>query len=458
MNSHHFNQEPFLEVGIVSGLELHITFKQPFCLQQTGNSPETTDCQFEGDFTLTYQNGHIHFQGKTYDQLRFVPVRPGSAFELHDVRIGIGFHWERTERQVFEGEIHFIVTNETITAINRVLLESYLTSVISSEMSANASMELLKAHAVISRSWLLSQVLQKGKKKTALSSMLETETERVKWYDREDHDLFDVCADDHCQRYQGKTKAGNPNVRLAIHHTRGQVLRSGDEVCDARFSKSCGGHLEEFQYCWENTPRPYLKGKPDRSLAGDNPKEHETTINGNPETLPDLRQEQAARTWILGNPSSFCNTHDPVILSQVLNNYDQETPDFYRWHVRYEQQEISELFARRTGMDVGEILDLEPLERGVSGRIVRLKVTGSKKTVVIGKELEIRKALSNTHLYSSAFVVEKTATGFTLHGAGWGHGVGLCQIGAAVMGEQGYSYQDILAHYYPSTILDSLYP
>jgi SpoIID/LytB domain protein len=315
-------------------------------------------------------------------------------------------------------------------------------------MSANASLELLKAHAVISRSWLLSQVLQKGKKGTTKSSMLETENERVKWYDREDHNLFDVCADDHCQRYQGVTKASSPNVRLAIHHTRGQVMRSGSELCDARFSKCCGGYLEEFQYCWEQTPLPYLKGKHDGII-----KEQEPTVE-----TTDLRQEPAARAWILGNPPSFCNTHDPHILSQVLNNYDRETPDFYRWRVDYNREAISELFARRTGMDVGDILELEPLERGVSGRIVRLRVVGSKKTVVIGKELEIRKALSNTHLYSSAFVVEKTATGFTLHGAGWGHGVGLCQIGAAVMGEQGYSYKDILTHYYPSTTLDALYP
>lgn len=448
MNSHHFNQEPFLEVGIVSGLELHTTFQQPYCLQQTGQTPETSDCQFEGDFTLTYEDGHILFQGKVFDQLHFVPIRPGSSFDLHDVRIGIDFHWERTERQAFEGELTVIVNNNALTAINRVKLESYLTSVISSEMSANASIELLKAHAVISRSWLLSQVLQKGKKATSKSSMLETENERVKWYDREDHDLFDVCADDHCQRYQGVTKASNPNVRLAIQHTRGEVMRSGSELCDARFSKCCGGYLEEFQYCWEQTPLPYLKGKPDRIIREQDPSV-ETT---------DLRQEPAARAWILGNPPSFCNTHEPHILSQVLNNYDRETPDFYRWRVDYNREEISELFVRRTGMDIGEMIELEPLERGVSGRIIRLRVVGSKKTVVIGKELEIRKALSNTHLYSSAFVVEKTATGFTLHGAGWGHGVGLCQIGAAVMGEQGFSYKDILTHYYPSTTLDALYP
>lgn len=448
MNSHHFNQEPCLEVGIVSGIELHITFPTPYRLLQTVKSMIISDSQFEGDYLLTYQDGHILFQGATYDQLYFVPVRQGGSFELHDVRIGIGFHWERTERQAFEGELTFIVSNNAITAINRVLLESYLTSVISSEMSANASMELLKAHAVISRSWLLSQVLQKGKKKQAGKGMMETPSERVKWYDREDHDLFDVCADDHCQRYQGVTRASNPNVKLAIQHTRGQVLRNGNQLCDARFSKSCGGYLEEFQYCWENNAKPYLVGKPDL-------KKQE---NGTSTAMPDLRQEQEARAWILGNPPSFCNTHDPAILSQVLNTYDQETPDFYRWSVCYDQQEISALFARRSGVDVGDILELKPLERGVSGRIVRLKVVGTKQTYIIGKELEIRRSFSNSHLYSSAFVVDKTDTGFIFHGAGWGHGVGLCQIGAAVMGEQGYSYKEILAHYYPSTMLDSLYP
>jgi len=448
MNSHHFNQEPFLEVGIVSGLQLHVTFPTPYCLQQAGKTQENSDLYFEGDHIITYEDGSILFQGNTYDRLHFVPTRADGRFELHDVRIGIGFHWERTERQAFEGEITFIVSNNAVTAINRVLLESYLTSVISSEMSANASKELLKAHAVISRSWLLAQVLKKGKKGQAENGMKETPTERAKWYDREDHDLFDVCADDHCQRYQGVTKASNPNVKRAIHHTRGQVLSSGGQLCDARFSKSCGGYLEEFQYCWENAPKPYLVGKPDRDV-----KKNETAP-----PLPDLRHEQEAKAWILGNPDSFCNTHDPAILSQVLNSYDQETPDFYRWKVNYTRQEISTLFAQRSGIDVGDILEIEPLERGVSGRIVRLRVVGSKQTYIIGKELEIRRSFSNTHLYSSAFVVKKTETGFILHGAGWGHGVGLCQIGAAVMGEQGYSYKDILAHYYPSTTLDTLYP
>jgi len=445
MNSHHFNQEPFLEVGIVSGLELHFSFPTPYCLQETGVSPGTTDFQFEGEYSATYVDGLILFQGNTYNRLHFVPVRPEGSFELHDVRIGIDFHWERKERQAFEGELTFIVSNNAITAINRVLLESYLTSVISSEMSANASKELLKAHAVISRSWLLAQVLQKGKKGQTENGMMESPTERIKWYDREDHDLFDVCADDHCQRYQGVTKASNPSVKRAIHHTRGQVLSSGGQLCDARFSKSCGGYLEEFQHCWENTPKPYLLGKPD-------------WISQKNEAMPDLRQESEARAWILGNPDSFCNTHDPVILSQVLNSYDQETPDFYRWKVSYNQQEISTLFAQRSGIDVGDILELEPLERGVSGRIVRLKVVGTKQSYIIGKELEIRRSLSNTHLYSSAFVVEKTESGFTLHGAGWGHGVGLCQIGAALMGKQGSTYKEILAHYYPSTTLDALYP
>lgn len=454
MNHHSINQEPYLKVGIVSGSELQVTFTRPFRLQQTERTPINTDCQYEGNYTLSYADGRILFQNNAYERLHFIPVHSGNTFELHDVRIGVNFHWERKERQTFEGELSVIVSNNALTAINHIQLESYLTSVISSEMSANASMELLKAHAVISRSWLLSQMLQKGKKNRNQEGMVESETERIRWYDREDHDLFDVCADDHCQRYQGVTRASNPNVRLAIYYTRGQILLYEQELCDARFSKSCGGYLEEFQYCWENDPHPYLKGKPDRitGIEGPDGSEHPA------ESKPDLRQEEAATAWILGNPPSFCNTNDPHILSQILNNYDRETADFYRWQVHYTTEAISDLFKRSTGMDVGDILTLEPLERGASGRITRLRVVGGKRTVEIGKELEIRKALSETHLYSSAFVVEKQSDGFTLHGAGWGHGVGLCQIGAAVMGEQGHTYQEILAHYYPSTRLETLYP
>ncbi|MDP4277003.1 MAG: SpoIID/LytB domain-containing protein, partial [Bacteroidota bacterium] len=338
--------------------------------------------------------------------------------------------------------------------------------------SANASVELLKAHAVISRSWLLSQLQQKGKARKVQPAFVETETEHIRWYDREDHAHFDVCADDHCQRYQGITKASNPHVFDVIQATRGQVLCSGNEICDARFSKSCGGMMEGFQYCWENSPKPYLIGRPDRDCSQNKkdckPNQHLTTLTGSSDKaastaddtstgFSDLRNEANAEAWILGHPESFCNTTDKKILSQVLNNYDQETTDFYRWQVFYSTETISKLIRERSGIDFGDIIDLIPVERGLSGRLVRLKIVGSKRTLIIGKELEIRRTLSPSHLYSSAFVVKKTPEGFTLHGAGWGHGVGLCQIGAAVMGEKGYTYQAILSHYYPNTIIRTLY-
>jgi len=435
--------EPLLEVGIVSGHELHFNFPGSYRLTDCDSMPSaSSNGLLSGTYAVFLKDGLIEFEGQSYNFLNFEPVETNSAFELFDVRIGIGFHWERTEKQVFEGHLKLMVTGAFITAINRIPLESYLISVISSEMSANASIELLKAHAVISRSWLLSQILQKGKNKATNPGFIETETERIRWYDREDHTYFDVCADDHCQRYQGITKASNPRVRDVIRATRGQALCWEDTICDARFSKSCGGYLEEFQNCWENTPKSYLKGLPD---------------NITDDIVPDLRDETNAAAWILGSPPSFCNTTDKKILAQVLNKFDQETTDFYRWTVSYTKEAISTLACNRSGIDFGKIQDLIPLERGVSGRIIKLKIVGSKQTRIIGKELEIRRTLSPSHLYSSAFVVEKTQDGFTLHGAGWGHGVGLCQIGAAVMGEQGYTYEAILSHYYPITTLKSLY-
>jgi SpoIID/LytB domain protein len=292
-------------------------------------------------------------------------------------------------------------------------VERYLTSVISSEMSATASKEFLKAHAVISRSWLLAQ-MEKRKQldngATAFFSFIKKDDELIRWYDREDHTIFDVCADDHCQRYQGITKQSSPAVEQAISETRGQILTYGDEICDARFSKCCGGETEEFQYCWEDTPKPYLVSFHD----------------------------------------PYCDTHDEKILSQVLNDYDQETPDFYRWTVEYTQEALSELVNRKLKDDFGQITDLIPLERGKSGRIWKLKIVGTKKTFTIGKELEIRRALSESHLLSSAFEVEKTPSGYRLNGRGWGHGVGLCQIGAVGMALKGHSYQEILKHYYPN--------
>lgn len=453
-------KEPMLEVGIISGIELSFNFPVPYrIIGETGNIKT-----YLGTFSVFIKNGDIYFEDQTFPVLEFEPLsEEGAFFELFNVRIGIQFHWERTEKQVFEGNLKYIVEGDKITAINRIPLESYLISVVSSEMSAKASAGLLMAHAVISRSWLLSQLQQKGKNQVKNSGFTESETERIRWYDREDHLNFDVCADDHCQRYQGITRAGTPQVREAIKSTRGQVICWGEEICDARFSKCCGGMLEEFQYCWEDSPKPYLVGLPDtESQETDTHKINLKHSNSEkqiivPGEIPDLRIEENAGTWILGNPPAFCNTSDKIILKQVLNGYDQETADFYRWKIFYTTAEISQLIYKRSGIDFGEIIELVPLERGVSGRIVRLKIIGSKKSLIIGKELEIRRTLSTSHLYSAAFVVEKTALGFTLHGAGWGHGVGLCQIGAAVMGEKGCPYSQILSHYYPNAELRKIY-
>ena len=375
----------------------------------------------------------------------------GAGFTLHAVTIGVDFHWQRDEDQSFTGKLKFIVENGKLTAVNILSVEDYLLSVISSEMSATSSAELLKAHAVISRSWLLAQMdktarLKAGAEKYTTSFM--TEEELTKWYDREDHSNFDVCADDHCQRYQGITRASTPEVEHAINETYGLVLMFGDAVCDARFYKCCGGITELFENVWEPVSHPYLQMVIDNDRA---PAGFET----------DLTREENAVRWIKGNPPAFCNTNDREVLSQVLNNYDQETTDFYRWKVIYTQQELSDLVRSRTGIDFGMITDLEPLTRGVSGRIIRLKIKGDKKELIIGKELEIRKSLSKSHLYSSAFYVEKSvdATGvrFILHGAGWGHGAGLCQIGAAVMGAKGYSYEQILIHYFKNANLKKIY-
>jgi SpoIID/LytB domain protein len=499
MSEHRENKEPKLNVGIISGKEIRFIFNKAYKISASDQAAE-----YCGEYIASIDNGKVRFQDNLFDELEFVPVEEtGSSFELPEVIIGIDFHWERKESQTFEGNLRFIVENDKLTAVNGIPLESYLTSVISSEMSAKASKELLKAHAVISRSWLLSQINQKGKNHDKTCGFIENENERIKWYDREDHLNFDVCADDHCQRYQGITKASTPQVREAIKATRGQVLFSDDEVCDARFSKCCGGVLEEFQNCWENTPKPYLKGLADKKAAfnaetakvvsgndetkaagggnidaGDNfsaveakhkaagagdiaagnlSAEAETKQNAVAEALPDLSIEENARAFILGSPEAFCNTKDKNILSQVLNNYDQETTNFYRWKVEYSISTISELVKKKSGIDFGDIVDLIPVERGVSGRLVRLRIVGTKKTMVIGKELEIRKTLSETHLYSSAFIPEKTSDGFVLYGAGWGHGVGLCQIGAAVMGEKGFKYDEILSHYYPNSEIKSLY-
>lgn len=444
-------QEPVITVGILSGKEIGFSFPKEFI-----SSDGIAICGIQ---QAVYRKGKICWQEKEYDELSFTPQQDTSSFfELQDVTIGINFHWERKEVQRFKGELKIIVEDDRLTAINIIPIEDYLTNVISSEMSATASLELLKAHAVISRSWLLNKLkVANGKLKvimhpdnTANFELSTLPSQLIKWYDHEAHKNFDVCADDHCQRYQGITRASTPQAIEAVFATRGEVLMYEEEICDARFSKCCGGAFEEFQNCWENVKHPYLIGQRDSKT--------ETR-------LPDLTKEAEADKWIRTSPTAFCNTHNKQVLSQVLNNYDQETTDFYRWRVCYSQQELSELIHKRSGIEFGKIIDLIPVERGTSGRLVRLKIVGTLRTLIIGKELEIRRTLSSSHLYSSAFVVDKEykedekeiPSRFILTGSGWGHGVGLCQIGAAVMGEQGYKYKEILSHYYPGSAIEQQY-
>lgn len=434
--------QPDVSVGIVSGSQIRFRLDAPYLVEGT---------LAEGEQTVDFAEKGIHWKGKCYQELTFIPQQSDASFSLFDVTIGVNFHWERKETQTFLGRLKFIVNEDKVCAVNELPVESYLESVISSEMSATSSLELLKAHAVISRSWLLVQMQNRkdnhGKSKS-MSSEMPTEGELIRWYDREDHTLFDVCADDHCQRYQGITKETSPQVAEAIRQTKGQVLLYDGEICDARFSKCCGGETEEFQYCWENLRKPYL------IALRDAPHDEALLLN----------VEADADRWIRSNPESFCNTHDVKVLSQVLNNYDQETSDFYRWRVEYTQEQLQMLITEKLEIDFGHIIDLIPMERGTSGRLSKLKIIGDRKTLVIGKELEIRRALSKSHLYSSAFVVDaldRNEQGipqrFILIGAGWGHGVGLCQIGAAVMGERGYNYNEILLHYYKGATIEQIY-
>ena len=372
----------------------------------------------------------------------YIPMSEDCSFSLMDVTIGIDFHWERNETQTFKGSLEVMkAKNGELTAVNVLDIEDYLQSVISSEMSATSHMELLKAHAVISRSWALCKI-QRSLQGSAFACQ-ESEGKRICWYGSEPHEGFDVCADDHCQRYEGITRRDEhpeaaANVQQAIDATRGQVLMYDGKVCDARFYKSCGGATELFENAWAPEHYDYLEAVRDEI--------------GTP--LPDLTIEENAQEFIRTSPSAYCNTTDERVLGQVLNNYDQETKDFYRWTVQYTKEELSEIIRERSGIDFGEILNLVPIKRGPSARLYEMQIVGSKRTMVIGKELEIRKWLSRSHLYSSAFVVDRNENGdFILTGAGWGHGVGLCQIGAAVMADKGYTYEQILAHYFPGSEL-----
>lgn len=398
------SSEQRVRVGIVRSEEITVVFHSTYVLD---GKP------FIGEHRFSLKDLPIADR-----HLTFVPMEPGSRFTLRGVVIGIGFHWQRCEDQVFPGMLELIEEDGLVRAINNVPVETYLTSVISSEMSADASLNLLEAHAVISRSWLVT-MMRKSRSHAEAKAKHEVlgEDSVIRWYDSEAHTLFDVCADDHCQRYQGLTRQTNANVVRAIESTKGQVLTYDGVICDARFSKCCGGMTEVFESCWENVRHPYLVTKHD----------------------------------------PYCNTSDVRVLGHVLNSYDKETNDFYRWTVSLSYAETQKLITRKSGIDFGKIIDLVPVERSEAGHIILLKIVGEKRTVTVGKELEIRKWLSESHLYSSAFDVERTADGFVLHGKGWGHGVGLCQIGAAVMGDKGICSKDILLFYYPGTSLTRLW-
>lgn len=441
--------QPKINVGITTGNELHFAVTGSF---QFSNAEINS-----GEYSAKVLNGKVVVADDAGNQMSsenflFVPGSFNSFFELKNVTIGVDFHWEQKENQRFRGALKLVHENEKVWAINVIDLEEYLKSVISSEMNAASSENLLKAHAVISRSWLLAQIEKTKSIKNGgglYQTSYETENEIVRWYDREDHLNFDVCADDHCQRYQGISKIYAEKALKAVEETFGEVLVFNDNICDTRFSKCCGGISENFENVWEPVRHPYLTKVVDSEFGGT--------------TCVDLRAEEEAELWIRNKPKAFCNTSDQQILSQVLPGFDLPTTDFYRWKTEYSQAEISSVIKSRSGIDFGEIVKLEAIKRGHSSRIIQLRITGTKKTMIVGKELEIRKWLSKSHLYSSAFVVEhlEVLNGIpqkiVLTGAGWGHGVGLCQIGAAVMGENGYSYKEILNHYFRGAELRKIY-
>lgn len=444
--------EPLITIGILTDKKISFELYGDFTSAKSKK-------KLSGRFTVEVVSNEIVCKSsteviKSKDELIFEPTDLElDSFLLRDVIIGVQFHWERKEKEIFAGSLKLKRINDRIAAVNIIPIEKYLTSVISSEMSPKSSIELLKAHAIVSRSWLLAQIeksRQLKKSRTKYSSLTETEVEHIKWYDREDHEFYDVCADDHCQRYQGVTKVFTEIAVEAVKQTHGIVLVSNDKICDTRYSKSCGGISEAFENVWEPVRYDYLTAINDYKFPAEN---YDT----------DFSQERNAVKWIKGNPSAYCNTIDKKILSQVLLEYDQETTDFFRWKVIYSQEELAEIVRTKSGIDFGEIIDLIPIERGKSSRLIKLKIVGTKKTLVIGKELEIRKFLSKSHLYSSAIVIEKSdiqnniPQKFTIHGAGWGHGVGLCQIGAAVMAEIGHQFDEILLHYFKHAELKKIY-
>ncbi len=441
-------EEPKIKIGILQRCrEVNGSFNGPFLVND--------DRRIDGGFNGHVEDGRIVLSGTAAKEIcrqkkiRCTPLND-STFTLFDVTIGADFHWERKQEQTFRGDLTLILDKDgTLVAINEIMLEDYLSSVISSEMSAEAPPEFLKAHAIIARSWLMATLRRARKAKRANKAVpgAERQTdELIRWYDRVDHVLFDVCADDHCQRYQGITPLMSGNAGNAVDITRGIFLVYNNNICDARYHKACGGMTENFKNTWENTPVPYLTSVSDSAIV------HKP-----------IRMEAEAEQWIISRPDAYCNTTDGNILRRILPSFDQETTDFFRWKVVHTRTELEEIIGEKSGMDFGSIRNLIPVERGPSGRIIRLKIEGSGKVLTIGKELEIRRWLSRSHLYSSAFVVsaEYDASGFPnrfiLRGAGWGHGVGLCQIGAAVMATKGFPAESILQHYFRGAELKKFY-
>ncbi len=447
--------EPLITVGIMERRD-HVEGRLNGTFSVDGAGPETDreTNRLTGGFSAIAAPGGIVLRdaaGRVVGRSPSFRIKGGgpATFDLFGVTIGSRFHWERSENQTFHGNLVLRAgADGTMAAINEVPVEAYLESVISSEMNASAPAELLKSHAILSRSWLLAALRRKrGPQRTRgeAAHVPEREGEVVRWYGREEHDLFDVCADDHCQRYHGVTKITSQGARDAVRQTRGIVLAWGDEICDARYSKACGGLTEEFGTAWDDARHPYL-----------------TSVADAPDPYPPVTTEIEAARWCLSAPYAYCNTKDEEILKEILPAFDRETEGFFRWTVEYPHEELEQILYEKSGFDFGRLQALVPLARGPSGRIFRLRVIGTKMSMIVGKELEIRRWLSHTHLYSSAFVVRAGDAGltperFVFHGAGWGHGVGLCQIGAAVMASRGSSAEEIVGHYFPGTTLRGLY-
>ena len=437
------NGEPEIKVALLQNdHEAHIALNGKFFLQDGS--------EHEGHYVVCADNRQMVFKDSSNREIvrqKEILLQPArdSFFTVSNVKIGIDFHWQRTQEQSFRGGLFLsAVSDSSLHLINKIPLEDYLESVISSEMSAEAPLEFLKAQAITARSWLVSMLAKKNAKLP--STQVKTENEIIVWQDVNDHEGFDVCADDHCQRYQGITRIISENVHEAIKSTRGKFLTYDGEICDARYYKSCGGQTEVFSSAWEDVQRGYLQ-----------------SISDDAEKHPPVRREAEAEKWLSGRPPAYCNTTDQELLKKILPSFDQETPDFYRWYVEYTRKELEEIIREKSGIDFGELIDLIALERGPSGRIYKLKIAGSKKTMIVGKELAIRRWLSPSHLLSSAFFIKKTnavdgsVENFILVGGGWGHGVGLCQIGAAVMAGKGFKAEEILAHYFTGTQIQKLY-